>query len=153
LDTPFGVYVHVPFCRARCDYCAFATWTDRGHLVARYLAACRSQAAAAAPLLPPVTSVFVGGGTPSLVPAADLLDVVAVLPLAPGAEVTVEANPDDVSADLLAAYRQGGVTRLSLGVQSMVPAVLAALGAATTPPACSAPPGPPTGPACPSTWI
>jgi oxygen-independent coproporphyrinogen-3 oxidase len=128
---PFGVYVHVPFCRHRCDYCAFATWTDRGHLVDRYLDACRRQVAEArdsAEGLPPVTSVFVGGGTPTLVPAAQLLAVLAEVPLAPGAEVSVECNPDDVSPELFQAFHDGGVTRLSIGVQSMVPSVLASLG-------------------------
>ena len=72
-QVSFGVYVHVPFCRHRCDYCAFATWTDRHHLEARYLAACRRQVTDAAPGLPPVTSVFVGGGTPSLVDPDGLL--------------------------------------------------------------------------------
>lgn len=124
----FGVYVHVPFCARRCDYCAFAAWDDRHDLTGRYLAALRAEAAAAAPHLPPVTTVFVGGGTPSMVPAVDLVAVLAELPLAPGAEVTVEANPDTVTAGLLATYVEGGVNRLSLGVQSMVPSVLAALG-------------------------
>jgi oxygen-independent coproporphyrinogen-3 oxidase len=123
---PFGVYIHVPFCARRCDYCAFATWTDKGELVDRYLAACRTEIQRAS--LPPATSVFFGGGTPSLVPGPALMAVLAAVPLAPGAEVTVECNPDTVTADLLAAYRDGGVTRLSFGVQSMVPAVLAALG-------------------------
>jgi putative oxygen-independent coproporphyrinogen III oxidase len=72
--------------------------------------------------------VFVGGGTPSLVPAASLVRVLRALPLADGAEVTVECNPDTVTPELLAAYAEGGVTRISLGVQSMVPHVLAALG-------------------------
>ncbi len=126
---PFGCYVHVPFCAARCDYCAFATWTDRGHLVDRYLQACRRQVEReVAAGLPPVTSVFVGGGTPSLVPPADLMAVLEPLPLAPDAEVTVECNPDTVTADLLSVYAAGGVNRISLGVQSMVPSVLAALG-------------------------
>src|SRR6266545_3698841 len=60
----FGVYLHVPFCARRCDYCAFATWTDRHHLMAAYADACRRELMAAA--LPRATSVFVGGGTPSL---------------------------------------------------------------------------------------
>jgi oxygen-independent coproporphyrinogen-3 oxidase len=122
----FGVYVHVPFCRHRCDYCDFATWTDRTHLSEQYLLACRSQAETAD--LPVVTSVFVGGGTPSFVPAESLMTIVDALPLAAGAEVTVECNPDDVTPDLLRAYRDHGVTRISMGVQSMVPHVLAALG-------------------------
>jgi oxygen-independent coproporphyrinogen-3 oxidase len=127
--APFGVYLHIPFCARRCDYCAFATWTDRHHLVDAYLAACRRDVeSAVAAGMPPATSVFVGGGTPSLVPAPALVEVLAGVPLAPGAEVTVECNPDTVTPELLAAYRAGGVTRISLGVQSMVPHVLAALG-------------------------
>ena len=125
----FGVYLHVPFCRSRCDYCAFATWTDRSHLMTRYLDACRSQVTReVADGVPAVTSVFVGGGTPSLAPPDELLAVLAELPLAPGAELTVESNPDDLSEELLQRYVDGGVTRLSMGVQSMVPKVLAALG-------------------------
>ena len=127
--TPFGVYLHIPFCASRCDYCAFATWTGRGHLVGDYLDACRTEIERAVTAgLPPATSVFVGGGTPSLVPAAALVDVLAAVPLAAGAEVTVECNPDTVTVDLLATYRAGGVNRLSFGVQSMVPHVLRALG-------------------------
>jgi putative oxygen-independent coproporphyrinogen III oxidase len=126
----FGVYVHVPFCRHRCDYCAFATWTDRSHLAGRYLDACRRQVGDGLRCreIPPVTSVFVGGGTPSLVPPAALLAVWAEAPLVSGAEVTIECNPDDVTPELIRAYVDGGVTRLSFGVQSMVPAVLASLG-------------------------
>jgi putative oxygen-independent coproporphyrinogen III oxidase len=125
----FGVYLHVPFCAARCDYCAFATWTDRHHLIEDYLAACRQDVAAQVERgMPAATSVFVGGGTPSLVPGEDLARVLAGIPLAPGAEVTVEVNPDTVTAELLEAYVAGGVTRISLGVQSTAPHVLAALG-------------------------
>ena len=78
--------------------------------------------------MPAATSVFFGGGTPSMVPAGALMDVLDAIPLAAGAEVTVECNPDTVTAELLATYRRRGVTRFSLGVQSMVPHVLAALG-------------------------
>lgn len=124
----FGLYLHVPFCRHRCDYCAFATWTDRTHLAVRYLAACGRQIREATPGLPPVTSVFVGGGTPTLVDADRLVEVLAAIPLAPEAEVTVECNPDDLDADRAATYAAGGVTRLSIGVQSMDVAVLATLG-------------------------
>jgi putative oxygen-independent coproporphyrinogen III oxidase len=127
--APFGVYLHIPFCARRCDYCAFATWTDRGHLVDAYLAACRADIRrAVAEGMPPATSVFVGGGTPSLVPAGALVEVLAEIPTAPGAEVSVECNPDTVTASLTRTYRSGGVNRLSFGVQSMVPHVLAALG-------------------------
>jgi oxygen-independent coproporphyrinogen-3 oxidase len=78
--------------------------------------------------MPPATSVFVGGGTPSMVPAAGLVAVLDAIPKAPGCEVTVECNPDTVTDELVATYGAGGVDRLSFGVQSMVPHVLAALG-------------------------
>ncbi len=126
---PFGVYVHIPFCASRCGYCDFATWTDRGHLVEAYVDACvrdvdrlrRSGAAR------PATSVFFGGGTPSLLPASSLLRILDSIERVPGCEVTVECNPDSVDAPKLGEYRAGGVTRISLGVQSMAPHVLAYL--------------------------
>ena len=123
---PFGVYVHVPFCERRCDYCAFATWTDRHALRSAYARACAAEVAGAA--LPPATSVFFGGGTPSSLPAADLAAVLRAIARAPGAEVTVECNPDDVDPDLLEAYLAAGVNRISLGVQSLHPHVLGGLG-------------------------
>jgi putative oxygen-independent coproporphyrinogen III oxidase len=122
----FGVYIHIPFCRHRCDYCAFATWTDRDHVIDDYLDALRVDISRAS--LDPVSSVFVGGGTPTRVPAADLASVLAVVPLAPGAEVTVECNPDDVTTEMMETYAAAGVNRVSIGVQSMVPSVLASLG-------------------------
>jgi putative oxygen-independent coproporphyrinogen III oxidase len=129
VTAPFGVYLHVPFCARRCDYCAFATWTDRGHLVDDYLDACRLEIERAVTAgMPEATTVFVGGGTPSLVPPGSLVRVLDAIPLAPGAEVTVECNPDNVTDELAATYRAGGVNRLSFGVQSMVPHVLASLG-------------------------
>ncbi len=128
-SAPFGWYVHVPFCSTRCDYCAFATWTDRPHLIGDYLDAMRIEVGrAVAAGAPSADTVFVGGGTPSLVPADALAAVLRVIPLAPGAEVTVECNPDDVTEALLATYAGAGVNRVSIGVQSMVPHVLAALG-------------------------
>ena len=123
---PFGVYVHVPFCARRCDYCAFATWTDRHHLFDAYARACRREISSAA--LPPASSVFFGGGTPSLLPAHLLCSILAVIPRQGDAEVTVECNPDSVSAEAFAAYREAGVTRLSFGAQSTAPHVLASLG-------------------------
>jgi oxygen-independent coproporphyrinogen-3 oxidase len=119
----------VPFCAARCDYCAFATWTDRHHLQRAYLDACRTDITrAVAAGMPAATSIFVGGGTPSLVDPGLLVDVLDGVPQAPGCEITIEANPDTVTAELLAAYVSGGVNRISLGVQSMADHVLAALG-------------------------
>ncbi|MFL6204620.1 MAG: radical SAM family heme chaperone HemW [Acidimicrobiales bacterium] len=127
--APFGVYLHVPFCAARCDYCSFATWTDRAHLIEGYLGACRSDAdRLVAAGMPPATSVFVGGGTPTLVAPGDLVAVLDRIPRTEDAEVTVECNPDDVTAALLDAYRAGGVNRLSFGVQSTSAHVLQALG-------------------------
>jgi len=126
VTRPFGVYIHIPFCRHRCDYCAFATWTDRDHLIDDYLDALRLDIERAA--LAPVSSVFIGGGTPSRVPAADLAKVLAAVPLGADAEVTVECNPDDVTTEMMVTFAAAGVNRISLGVQSMVPSVLAALG-------------------------
>jgi putative oxygen-independent coproporphyrinogen III oxidase len=125
-SAPFGVYLHIPFCARRCDYCAFATWTDRDHLQERYLRALAIDIARSVDR--PASSVFVGGGTPTRVDPGLLADALRAIPLVPGAEVTVECNPDDVTADLLQTYAAVGVDRASVGVQSMVPHVLAALG-------------------------
>jgi putative oxygen-independent coproporphyrinogen III oxidase len=122
----FGVYVHVPFCARRCDYCDFATWVDRSHLMEAYAAACVTDLERRR--LAPATSVFFGGGTPSLLPGPLLVSILDAIPRAPGAEVTVECNPESVDAAKLSAYRAAGVNRLSFGVQSMVPHVLASLG-------------------------
>ena len=139
-DVDFGVYLHVPFCRVRCGYCDFNTYTAtelRGARqdayadeVLREIAISRRVLAERGPLRPAQT-VFFGGGTPTLLPPGDLarmLDGVReAFGLADGAEVTVEANPDtttDAVAETLAA---AGVTRLSIGMQSAVPHVLAAL--------------------------
>ncbi|HET8930905.1 MAG TPA: radical SAM family heme chaperone HemW [Acidimicrobiales bacterium] len=124
----FGVYIHIPFCVHRCDYCAFATWTDRTGLAPRYLDACIHQAARAVADAPEVTSVFVGGGTPSLVDPRHLGRLIAATGAGPGAEITVECNPDDVTDERLAVLADAGVNRLSIGVQSMDPEVLASLG-------------------------
>src|SRR5580698_4038058 len=93
----FGVYVHIPFCRERCDYCAFATFTDRDHLMERYADACVRQLTTlrAEGELVPATSVFFGGGTPSRLHPDLLCAILAAIELAPGAEVTVECNPED----------------------------------------------------------
>ena len=124
-----GVYVHVPFCSKRCDYCAFATFTDRHHLTTTYLSAVRMHIARAIESgMPVATSIFVGGGTPSMVPADELADVIRAIPTTGDAEVTVECNPDNVTPEMLRVYRDAGVNRISLGVQSTVPHVLAALG-------------------------
>lgn len=125
----FGVYVHVPFCASKCDYCAFATWTDRHHLQDRYLDAVATDIErAVAAGMPAASTVFVGGGTPTLVAPERLAAVIRAIPTRPGAEITVECNPDDVTDELLSHYVTAGVDRVSIGVQSMVDGVLASLG-------------------------
>ena len=131
----FGVYVHVPFCRERCDYCAFATYTDRDHLMERYADACvlewrRLQDACDLPL---PTSVFFGGGTPSRLHPDTLCCILDAISRAPGAEVTVECNPEDADAVHLDAYRHAGVSRVSFGLQSTQAHVLAGLGRRVVP--------------------
>ena len=94
--------------------------------MADYAAACRREIAGAT--LPAATSVFFGGGTPSLLPASDLVSILDLIERVPGAEVTVECNPETVTRSLLTEYLKGGVNRVSFGVQSMVPHVLEGLG-------------------------
>ncbi|MGD9794294.1 MAG: radical SAM family heme chaperone HemW [Acidimicrobiia bacterium] len=128
-DVGFGVYVHIPFCAKRCDYCAFATWTDRHHLTERYVDACVAEIGRAIDAgLPRATSVFFGGGTPSLIPAESLMRILDAIDVHDECEVTVECNPDTVTEELMATYVAHGVNRVSFGVQSMVPHVLASLG-------------------------
>jgi putative oxygen-independent coproporphyrinogen III oxidase len=130
MTDPFGVYIHIPFCAKRCDYCAFATWTDRGHLEDAYLDALGADIGRAIgdDRLPVATSVFVGGGTPSLVDPKRLGNILRMIPVTDDAEITVECNPDTVSAETFIEYVAAGVNRISFGVQSMVPHVLDALG-------------------------
>jgi putative oxygen-independent coproporphyrinogen III oxidase len=132
---PFGIYIHVPFCATRCGYCDFNTYTPAelgGANPAGWLAALRSELALAAGIAAPeVQTVFVGGGTPSLLGAAGLTGVLDAVRehfvLAPGAEVTTEANPESTSPQLFSTLREAGYTRLSLGMQSVAPHVLATL--------------------------
>jgi oxygen-independent coproporphyrinogen-3 oxidase len=125
----FGVYIHVPFCSRRCDYCAFATWDDKAGQIDGYMTALLTEVQRATEMgMRLAGTVFVGGGTPSLVPGELLAKVIAAVPKTPDAEVTVECNPDNVTESLLRTYREAGVNRISLGVQSMAPHVLAALG-------------------------
>jgi putative oxygen-independent coproporphyrinogen III oxidase len=132
----FGVYVHVPFCLSRCHYCDFVTYTGMEGLRRPYAAALLDEAGLAVaglgPEPPTVTSVFVGGGTPTLLPTGDLARVLerlrALLPHAPGAEVTVEANPETVDRAVAEGLAAAGVTRVSMGAQSFDDRVLATLG-------------------------
>jgi putative oxygen-independent coproporphyrinogen III oxidase len=133
--TPFGVYVHVPFCRERCDYCAFATYTDRDHLMERYADATVRELrhVFGTADLPQPTSVFFGGGTPSRLHPDTLCRILDAVPRAPGAEVTVECNPEDADEAHLGTYRRAGVTRVSFGLQSTQAHVLAGLGRPNVP--------------------
>jgi len=137
---PFGIYVHVPFCSVRCGYCDFNTYTLTelgvdGASVATYADAALAELDLAVTVLgpraPTVSTVFVGGGTPTLLAARDLVRVLAGIRdrfgLAPGAEVTTEANPDSVTPESLKVLADGGFTRVSIGMQSAVPSVLATL--------------------------
>ncbi len=131
-----GLYIHVPFCARRCHYCSFNTAPHEPATVRRYLAALRTEIARLADLGwtrgLTLATVFFGGGTPSLLPPDDLAAILEALrgrfPLAAGAEVTVECNPESVTRRTLAGYRAAGVNRLSLGVQSLDDAVLGVLG-------------------------
>ena len=138
-EIGFGVYVHIPFCASKCDYCAFATFTDRSHLESQYLRALRTEIERAsqpgtqlAPL-PLAAAVFVGGGTPSHVNPHELVHALDAIPRRSDAEFTIECNPDDVTVELLNVYRSIGVNRVSIGMQSASPHVLAALGRTHSP--------------------
>ena len=130
-----GAYLHIPFCTQRCGYCSFNTAPDAPGAVARFVPALLGEIglAATAPWAATVhlKSVFLGGGTPSLLPpeamAAILDRLRAHFPLEPSAEITVECNPESVSVERLAGYRHAGVTRISLGVQSLDDRILPTL--------------------------
>jgi oxygen-independent coproporphyrinogen-3 oxidase len=127
----FGVYVHVPFCASRCGYCDFNTYVPgEGVATTGYVDAVRAELALADRVLgglPPAETVFVGGGTPTLLSDADLAALLAAIPRAPGAEVTLEANPETIDERRAHALLVAGATRLSLGMQSAAPHVLATL--------------------------
>lgn len=137
----FGVYLHVPFCRVRCGYCDFNTYTGeelRGVKRSDYASQAILEVESATGILTraglperPVSTVFFGGGTPTMLPSSDLAgmlhSVVDAWGLAPGAEVTTEANPDSVDEVYLRELAAAGFTRVSFGMQSAVPHVLATL--------------------------
>ncbi|MDH6245861.1 radical SAM family heme chaperone HemW [Mycobacterium sp. OTB74] len=132
---PFGIYIHVPFCATRCGYCDFNTYTAGelgGSNPDGWLAALRTELALAGEQVDlPVDTVFVGGGTPSLLGASGLTAVLEAVResfrLAPRAEVTTEANPESTSPEFFTDLLAAGYTRVSLGMQSTAPHVLAVL--------------------------
>src|SRR6187549_4201026 len=134
-DSAFGVYIHWPFCLSKCPYCDFNSHVRHTAIdEARYVRAFTAEIAATAARIPgrEVSTIFFGGGTPSLMqPAtvAAILDAVAKhWSIAPDAEITLEANPTSVEAERFRGYRTAGVNRVSLGVQSLRPGPLAELG-------------------------
>lgn len=138
---PLSLYVHVPFCSVRCGYCDFNTYTvgfGPGAEPGSYARSVRAEAELAGRVLTEAgwarrdaSTVFIGGGTPTLLEATELARILAdlrdVIGIAQDAEVTIEANPDSVDARALAALASAGVTRVSFGMQSAVPSVLAVL--------------------------
>ncbi len=138
-DGAFGMYLHVPFCSVRCGYCDFNTYTltelGPGASTADFAGTALAELDLARRVLgdaaPAVDTVFVGGGTPTLLPAADLVRLLDGVRqrfgLADGAEVTTEANPDSVTPESLEVLAAGGFTRVSIGMQSAVPHVLRTL--------------------------
>lgn len=115
-----GLYVHVPFCSAICNYCNFNRGLFDGDLKARYVAAVLKEIATAPPAS--ADTIYFGGGTPSLVEPGEIACIIAAarasFDITPDAEITLEANPESVTTDRLRAYRDAGVNRLSVGVQS-----------------------------------
>ena len=144
-DRPFGFYLHVPYCATRCGYCDFNTYTavelGGGASQASYAATAVREIELARDVLAgvtrPVDTVFFGGGTPTLLPAADLVTMLGAVRdrfgLADDAEVTTEANPESVDPASLAALREAGFTRISFGMQSSSPHVLQVLDRQHTP--------------------
>ena len=146
-QRPFGIYLHVPFCTTRCGYCDFNTYTamelgtdpgaSRAGYIDRAIAELDLAVAVLGPDARPVSTVFVGGGTPTLLPPTDLARFLGAVEerfgLDADAEVTTESNPDSVDAAGLAALRDAGFTRVSFGMQSAAPHVLATLDRVHTP--------------------
>ena len=138
---PLGIYIHVPFCTTRCGYCDFNTYTaaelgsERGASRAGYVDTAIHELGLAARVLgpdaPAVSTIFVGGGTPTLLPPDDLGRLITAVGnyfgLAPDAEVTTESNPESIDSAGLHRLRELGFNRISFGMQSAVPHVLATL--------------------------
>ena len=135
-NRPFGVYVHVPFCQTRCGYCDFNTYTaselgpsvSRGSYADTVLMELRLARSVLRREVPPVESVFFGGGTPTVLPAEHLglivREIGELFGLAPDVEITTEANPESVTPAYFGKLRAAGFTRVSIGMQSAVPHVL-----------------------------
>ena len=134
MQRSIGLYVHIPFCETKCPYCDFNTYAGIEPLMPAYVAALRTEITVWGRVLgrPAVGTVFFGGGTPSYLPAEHVASLIECIgesfEVSREAEVTMEANPDDVVEEKLAGYRDLGVTRLSIGVQSLDDRLLGLLG-------------------------
>lgn len=132
--APVGVYLHVPFCAHICPYCDFNTFAGQNNLIPRYVEALAREVRSYHDVLDgrEIATIFFGGGTPSLLTPQQVGTLIGACrdasPLAPDAEITLEANPNGIDADYLAALAQGGVNRLSIGVQTLAPRGLRTLG-------------------------
>ena len=135
--APLSLYIHIPFCKSKCAYCDFASFPGREAMWEAYFAALCGEIRAAKDDIHRVETVFFGGGTPSVVPekhiAAALAAAREAFPFAPGAEVSLEANPGTLTMEKLRAYREMGVNRLSIGVQSFDARLLRDIGRIHTP--------------------
>ena len=133
-SRPEGLYVHIPFCATKCPYCDFNTYAGIETIVGPYLAALRSEVELWGEVLggPRLETVFFGGGTPSYLPAGSLdmlLEAIGgAFDLVDDAEITAEANPDDLGEEKLASMLEAGINRLSIGVQSLDDGLLGVLG-------------------------
>ncbi len=131
MTEPAGLYVHVPFCRAKCRYCAFHSVPDQARMP-EWLRAVRLERDLYKDLFGSFDTVYLGGGTPSLLPEDTLgrllSGLLEALPVAAGAEITIEANPDHLTPRVLASYRSMGINRISIGLQSLDDRVLRFLG-------------------------
>jgi oxygen-independent coproporphyrinogen-3 oxidase len=135
LAEPLGLYLHFPFCSVRCTYCDFPTVAGRDDAIESYLAALRKEIATFQGELPrAVDTIYLGGGTPSRMTPAQLArtleEVDRRFDVASDAEITLEGNPESLTLDHLRGYRDAGVNRISVGVQSFDDGVLAAVGRA-----------------------
>ena len=123
--APIGIYIHIPFCAHICPYCDFATYAGKDAVVPRYVASVERELAATAASVAEreVATVFLGGGTPSLLDPAQVQAILDACRgnyrLVPDAEVTMECNPNGLTEDRLGGYREAGVNRLSIGAQTL----------------------------------
>lgn len=131
-----SIYVHIPFCKSRCAYCGFTTFAGKDSLIDRYITALLREITEKAPLYKDreIVSVYFGGGTPSHIPHTHICGIIETISenfnILPGAEITLEANPESVNDEKIAAYKKAGINRLSTGIQSLENKTLKKIGRA-----------------------